>query len=159
MSQDIEFHILELPKFTKTIEELESGLDAWLYFLRNGEMMETGALPAALREPSIVRAVEELTMLTQTEIERERYEARLKAQLDQDSFEVYWKRRLEQGLKEGLQKGRDEGRKVGEQIGAIHAFERVLRRAETPEEQLRTQSLDALTQLAADLEKQAIGQR
>jgi hypothetical protein len=35
----------------------------------------------------------------------------------------------------------------------------MLRRAETPEEQLRTQPLEALTQLAADLEKQAIGQR
>ena len=37
MSQDIEFHILELPKFTKTVDQLENGLDAWLYFLRMGK--------------------------------------------------------------------------------------------------------------------------
>ena len=33
LSEDMEFHILELPKFMKTVEELTSGLDIWLYFL------------------------------------------------------------------------------------------------------------------------------
>ena len=48
MSDDIEFHFLELPKFTKTLAELKSGLDIWLYFLRFAEKIDTGALPAAL---------------------------------------------------------------------------------------------------------------
>jgi hypothetical protein len=32
---DLEFHLLELPKFKKSAEELSSGLDSWLYFLRH----------------------------------------------------------------------------------------------------------------------------
>src|SRR5438132_4265369 len=82
-TEDMEFHILELPKFTKPATELASGLDIWLYFLRHAEKMDTEALPAVFRQqPLVLRAVEELKMLTQTDLERERYEARRKAQLD-----------------------------------------------------------------------------
>jgi hypothetical protein len=55
----------------------------------------------------VLRAVEELKMLTQTDLERERYEARRKAQLDYNT---------------GLKVARMEG----EKIGLIHAFERLL---------------------------------
>ena len=137
MSEDIEFHILELPKFTKTLGELESGLDIWLYFLRFAEKIDTGALPAALQQPSILRAVEELKMLTQTDVERERYEARRKAQLDYNS-------------------GMNFARTQGEMIGAIHAYERMLRQPVTPKDQLLTLRLGDLTRLAEDLEKQAL---
>src|SRR5437773_1666799 len=46
-TSDIEFHILELPKFTKSVAELTSGLDIWLYFLRHAEKMDMEALPPA----------------------------------------------------------------------------------------------------------------
>lgn len=46
--EDIEVHVLELPKFTKSADQLESSLDRWLYFLRNAAMMDTEAVPAAL---------------------------------------------------------------------------------------------------------------
>src|SRR5665213_3087800 len=103
MSEDIEFHVLELPKFTKPLTELESGLDIWLYFLRFAEKIDAGALPAALQQPLILRAMEELKMLTQSEIERERYEARRKAQHDHNSAMGFAKR-----------------------VGAIHAYEQLL---------------------------------
>src|SRR6202011_2574576 len=77
-TEDMEFHILELPKFTKSPTELRTGLDIWLYFLRHAEKMDSEALPAALQQPLVFRALEELKMLTQTEEERERYEARRK---------------------------------------------------------------------------------
>ena len=41
LTDDLEFHILELPKFTKSAGALTSGLDIWLYFLRHAEMMDT----------------------------------------------------------------------------------------------------------------------
>lgn len=144
MTKDIEFHILELPKFTKTLAELASGLDIWLYFLRFAEKIDTAALPAALQQPSILRAVEELKMLTQTDIERERYAARRKAQLDFDSRMDY---------------ARQQGKTIGEMLGAIHAYERLLQRPETPEEKLVGKSLDELRRLAEELEKQALSRR
>ncbi|HZK82431.1 MAG TPA: Rpn family recombination-promoting nuclease/putative transposase [Humisphaera sp.] len=147
MSEDIEFHVLELPKFTKTLAELESGLDIWLYFLRFAEKIDAGALPTALQRPSILRAVEELKMLTQTDIERERYESRRKAQLDHDSAMGHARRQ-----------GELSGEIIGEKIGAIHAYERMLHRPRTLKEHLLTLSLDDLTRLADDLERQALNQ-
>jgi hypothetical protein len=101
-------------------------------------------LPAVLQQPSILRAVEELKMLTQTDIERERYEARRKAQHDYIS---------------AIGDARRQGEITGQKIGAVHAYQRMLHRAETPKEQLLALSLDDLTQLAADLEKQALLER
>jgi PD-(D/E)XK nuclease family transposase len=60
LTDDLEFHILELPKFTKSAGALTSGLDIWLYFLRHAEMMDTEAVPAALQQPFVLRALEEL---------------------------------------------------------------------------------------------------
>jgi predicted transposase/invertase (TIGR01784 family) len=51
LTQDLQFHVLELPKFVKSAEELSSGLDIWLYFLRHAENMDRDALPAAEAAP------------------------------------------------------------------------------------------------------------
>jgi hypothetical protein len=62
--------------------------------------------------------VEELKMLTQADLERERYEARRKGELDYLS---------------DMRAARQEG----EIIGAIHLCEQLLQRPLTPTEQLR----------------------
>ena len=136
MSEDVEFHVLELPKFTKTLPELESGLDIWLYFLRFAEKIDAERLPTALQRPSILRAVEELKMLTQTDIERERYEARRKAQLDHNSAMI---------------SARGKARRL-----ALSDYEQMLQQPETPEEQLLALSLENLNRLADELKKQAL---
>lgn len=60
-TEDLEVHILELPKFIKSADELQADLDIWLYFLRYAEKMDTEALPEALaRHPLARRAVEDL---------------------------------------------------------------------------------------------------
>ncbi len=143
---DLEVHFLELPKFTKSAEELARGLDIWLYFLRHAAKMDTEALPAALgRQPLVRRALEELTMLTQSDLERERYEARRKAQLDYNT-----------GLKVARLEGREEGLTKGEKIGMIHLCERLLKRPPTPTEQLAGLALDELTRLADELQAQLL---
>jgi predicted transposase/invertase (TIGR01784 family) len=155
---DLELHILELPKFTKSATELVSELDIWLYFLRHAEKMDTDALPAALeRHPLVRRAMEELKMLTQTDQERERYEARRKAQLDYNTglkvarMEGHEEGR-EEGRKEGRKEGRTEGEKIGEKIGEIRLCERLLQRPQTPTEQLARLSFEELTRLADELQ-------
>lgn len=59
-SEDIEFHIFQLPNFRKSAEELTTSLDVWLYFLRHAEKMDTDVPPPPLRHPLFVRALEEL---------------------------------------------------------------------------------------------------
>jgi predicted transposase/invertase (TIGR01784 family) len=147
-AQDMEFHILELPKFTKSVTALESGLDIWLYFLCHAEKMDTEALPGALQQPLVVRAMEELKMLTQTDLERERYEARRKWQMDYNT-----------GLKVARMEGREEGLQRGEKIGTIRLCERLLQRPETPTPQLAQLPLEDLTRLAEDLQDQVLKQQ
>jgi hypothetical protein len=50
--------------------------------------MDPEALPPALDRPLVRRAFEELKMLSQTDLERERYEARRKWQLDYASSQL-----------------------------------------------------------------------
>ena len=38
--KDIEFNFIELPKFTKTANQLETIIDQWVYFIKNAEKIE-----------------------------------------------------------------------------------------------------------------------
>jgi flagellar biosynthesis/type III secretory pathway protein FliH len=111
-------------------------------------------------------------MLTQTDLERERYEARRKAQLDQNTLvkvarlEGREEGRTEgreegrtEGREEGRTEGREEGRTEGEQIGVIHLCERLLNRPETPTEKLAALSLEQLARLADELQGQVLKMR
>ena len=140
LSNDIEFHILELPKFKKTLAELQTGLDKWLYFFRHAATMDTEAIPEILRQPLLLRAVEELKMLAQTAEERERYEARRKWQLDYNTG-------IKVARMEGLAAGRTE-----EKIGIIHFLEQLLQRPETPTAYLASLSLEDLARLTSALQ-------
>ena len=148
-TDDLEFHLLELPKFRKSDAELSSSLDAWLYFLRQAEKIDTDAVPAALQPyPLVLRALEELKMLAQNDLERELYEARRKAQLDYITG-------LKAARLEGHEEGRSQGRAEGE-ISRIHLCERLLKRPLTPTEQLTSRSLEQLIQLADELQAQVL---
>jgi predicted transposase/invertase (TIGR01784 family) len=153
---DLEIHVLELPKFKKSEAELSTGLDIWLYFLQHVEKMDPEALPGALSGPLFTKAVRELVMLSQTDVERERYDARRKAQLDYNSG--LKGARLE-GKEEGMAEGKAEGLAKGNKVGVIQFCERLLQRPETPTEQLQSLSLDELTKLADDLQNQVLSQR
>jgi len=75
-------------------------------------------------------------VLTQSDIERERYESRLKKQLDERS-----------ALSGATEKG--------VLIGRIQTFEELLKRSPTAIEQLMTMRLPKLREMVDDLQKQA----
>jgi len=108
MTDDLEFHLLELPKFTKTAEELTSDLDIWLYFLRHAEKMDLAALPTAMKRPLMRKALEELNLLTQDELERARYEDRWKARMDESSRQAQLRREDEARRKDEEARRQDE---------------------------------------------------
>ena len=82
-------HVIEIPKFNKTLAELETALDFWLYFLKNGEELDADVLPAELdRQSGVRKAMGVLKMFAQNEMERELYEGRLKAKRDLQMVEA-----------------------------------------------------------------------
>ena len=89
--------------------------------------------------------MEELRMLTQTDIERERYESRIKAQRNQNGAMTY-----------ARVQGEQMGKEIGEKIGIIRTCEMLLQRPQTPREQLLTLPLEELTRLAEELGNQAL---
>lgn len=107
------FIYLEMPKFTKQENELESLFDKWLYVIRNlAALMER---PRVLQEKVFTHLFEAAEIAKFSRVERYEYEESLKAY--RDWFSVMATAELrgeergkEKGLKEGLEKGRIEER-------------------------------------------------
>ena len=107
------FIYLEMPKFTKQENELESLFDKWLYVIRNlAALMER---PRVLQEKVFAHLFEAAEIAKFSKVERYEYEESLKAY--RDWFSVMATAELrgeergkEKGLKEGLEKGRIEER-------------------------------------------------
>ena len=134
-SSDLDLHIIELAKFNRSADELADSFDAWVFFLKNAEWLDNDALPESLNRPAIHQAVKELVMLTQDDLERERYEARLKLQRDERS-------RFQSALTDG------------ERIGVIRLCQRRLNLAVTPVDELANLHFSELDALAERLENQ-----
>lgn len=115
------FIYLEMPKFTKQENELESLFDKWLYVIRNlAALMER---PRVLQEKVFAHLFEAAEIAKFSRVERYEYEESLKAYRDWFSVmttaelrgeergeERGFKKGEEKGLKEGLEKGRIEER-------------------------------------------------
>lgn len=158
-TDQLQLHILELRKFDKRIEQLATPLDRWLYFLRHAETLDLDFLPRPLDVPEIRWALGDLIMISQSEIERERYESRLKTQRDAYSLQVEARNALERGLQQGREQGREEGREEGReqgrvegQIARIQSFQRLMRQDITAVEQLQQLPVADLQRFAERLE-------
>jgi predicted transposase/invertase (TIGR01784 family) len=82
-SNHLELHLIEIPKFRKSLAELAEPLDQWLYFFKHAEELDPVASPSELKVRGISQAFKELYKMAQSSLEREVYEARLKAQRDE----------------------------------------------------------------------------
>ncbi|WP_072620915.1 Rpn family recombination-promoting nuclease/putative transposase [Spirulina major] len=102
------FIYLEMPKFTKTLEELETRFDKWLYILRN--LTKIDEIPDALQE-SIFQKLFAVAEIAQFNPEQVRsYE---------DSLKYY------RDLQNSIDTARDEGREEGREEGIALAKEQV----------------------------------
>jgi predicted transposase/invertase (TIGR01784 family) len=150
LTEDLAIHLIELPKFDLTPEQLTRPLHLWCYFLRHAAELNTDTLPARLDVRAVRRALEVLGMMSHDDREREIYEGRLKARRDraaelQDASD--------EGRKEGHKEGRKEGRAEGESIGRILTLQELLGLPPMPREQLEAMAAEDLAKLAAELQQ------
>ena len=94
-------------------------------------------------------------MLTQTDIERERYEARWKLQLDNNTF----KKVMEMERAEGIAKGHAVGFVEGQLLGRIQLCQTLLKQPVATRESLGHLTQDQLQSLANNLELQLVATR
>jgi predicted transposase/invertase (TIGR01784 family) len=102
--QDVEFNFIELPKFNKTIEQLETSIDQWTYFIKNAENLTV--IPESVKDEGLKEAYLEADKQNWTKLELEDY---LRASI-KERDEIG---RIEFALKKGEKKGKQEGKQEG----------------------------------------------
>ena len=110
---DFEFCLIELPKFTKRENELQSVVDKWIFFLKYlgssaGEDKDFASIFAS--EPPLLQALEIARYYSLSKAEISAYEAREKHRMIEEA-------NVDTARFEGHAKGKEEGRAEGEQIG------------------------------------------
>ncbi len=115
---DVELVFVELPKFTRSLEELQTLADKWLYFLKYAKTLD--AVPDSMQSVSELNkafSTANRVNLSKDDLEdiqrremflHDQHNARTKAE----------KMGLAKGLKQGLQEGMKEGMKEGEKKAA-----------------------------------------
>ncbi len=122
-----------MPKFNKTVEELETRFEKWLFVLRNLSRLDR--IPNTLREKIFEKLFEtaEIAKFTPVQVrsyeESLKYYRDLKNSLDTAKEEGYGKGR-KQGRKEGRKAGKKEGRKEGIEIGVEKVAKEMLKNNE-----------------------------
>ena len=143
---------VELPKFNKTLEELTTITDKWLYFLRKAPDLEV--VPESML---IVPEIEKAFAIA------DRVNLSLEEVDDLEKREQFERERIgaielgkAQGLAEGIQIGEQIGEQRGEQRGKINLIKRLLQRQlgelnQEIEDRLSILSSEQLSALAEDI--------
>ena len=99
------FIYLEMPKYNKTIEQLETRFDKWLYVIRNLNKLDR--VPDKLREQIFDKLFEAAEIAKFTPDQMRSYEDSLKYYRD---IKASLDTKFEEGMIEGLTKGKIEGK-------------------------------------------------
>ncbi len=121
--EKLKFIYIELPKFNKTIEELESHQDKWLYLFRH--LPELEDQPQPFQDPIFLQLFDIAEIANFSRNEQTVYQNSLKYYRDMTN--VVNTSRMD-GVKEGLNRGRAEGRAEGRAAGARSLLNRMLTR-------------------------------
>jgi predicted transposase/invertase (TIGR01784 family) len=101
--KDFSFTFIELPKFNKSIDELNTIIEKWCYFFKHAEETKETDLTKIVGSDLVIKeAYEELNSLSWTEEERNTYEKELKS--DRDFIGIIGAAK-EEGEKIGIEKG------------------------------------------------------
>lgn len=119
-SDDIELIFIELPKFVKKEDELETIIDKWIYFIKHAGTLDM--IPKILDELPLNKAFQMANVAGLSEEELEvQHKRRDFIWMQRGALEKAKKDGLKEGLEKGLEKGRKEGMKEGRKKGMTEA--------------------------------------
>jgi predicted transposase/invertase (TIGR01784 family) len=114
--QDVEFNFIELPKFNKTIDQLETSIDQWIYFIKNAEKLTV--IPENVHDEGLKEAYIEAEKQSWTQPELEDYQRAWIKEIDEINRIQFAEKKatirglnkgIEQGIEKGIQKGIEQG--------------------------------------------------
>ncbi len=111
-SDDIELIFVELPKFTRTQDELTNIQQQWIYFIKNAGRLDV--IPQSLDTPCIHQAFE---MINEAGLS----EAELEAQHKRRDFIILQRDSLTKARKDGVNEGIEQGRLAAHQAVILNA--------------------------------------
>lgn len=112
-SNKLQFVYLEVPKFVKKQEELETKFDKWMYVLKHLEFLER--LPEVIQEKIFAKVMDIAELVNLDKKERKDYEESLKNYRD-------LKNALDSSEEKGFVKGKQIGVEETKRIGVINLF-------------------------------------
>ena len=102
---------IELYKFVKTPDQLETGLDKWLFVLKNMSSMDK--IPAYLRKPIFEKLFNIAQFTNLTKEEKTMWDIDAKRRWDNKNASDYAIEEAEKAIDEAKEKGMKEGKKEG----------------------------------------------
>ncbi|MGB3691725.1 MAG: Rpn family recombination-promoting nuclease/putative transposase [Spirulinaceae cyanobacterium] len=154
LEDELRLVFVELPKFTKTLEELETITDKWIYFIKEAPSLEV--IPEKMREvPQLKQA---LGIANQAGLSAEELEKIHRQEMfwedKKSGLRFAEKEGEERGIQRGIQEGRQEGIILGERRFLVRQLERRLGKlsseAFTAIESLDSASLESLGEAMVD---------
>ena len=130
-SDKLKYIYLELTKFTKTVDELVTPFEKWIFIFRHLATLEDR--PAGLQERIFTKLFAAAEVAQFTREERDLYEADLKVRRDlknqydsavETGWEEGWEMGMEKGIEEGIEKGIEQGIEKGIEKGIEQGIEK-----------------------------------
>ena len=108
--QDVAFSFLDLTKFHKKLDALQTPTEKWAYFFKHAHQTPIRDIPKPLRDPDIDQAFGVLERMGLSKTEKRLYDSAERARRDRVS-EI--RKSFNDGKKEGVAEGKKEGEKIG----------------------------------------------
>jgi len=164
LTEDVQIHVLQLNHLQVTEETVyhATPVERWAWFLRHAEGLTSDQVARLFPDEEFSEAAEVLEMIAQTPQHLVEYNARLKAQRDEEARILYAQQQgkaegLAEGLAEGIDIGRRQGIDIGVEkgvlIGQIALLQKFLRQPVWPEQQFQHYGVDQLRDMATDLQQ------
>ena len=153
LTNDLQIHFLQLNHLQVTAETLYNAtpIERWCWFLRNAQELTTEQISQLLPDQEFTEAARVLEMISQTPEQLYEYNARVKAQRDEEARIIYAQ---QQGIEIGETRGEARGIRKGLLQGQILLLQQLLKLPTCSDEQFAACDIDQLTQLLTQLQLQ-----
>ena len=161
LTDDLQIHFLQLSHLQITAETLYNAtpIERWCWFLRHVQELTTEQVSLLLPEQEFTEAARVLDMIAQTPEQLYEYNARVKAQRDEEARIIYAQQQgIEIGEARGIEIGESRGEARGIRRGLLQGqillLQQMLKLPTCSDEQFAACDIDHLTQLLTQLQQQ-----